>query len=118
MSIDLASADELLSTTRSVRRRLDLTRPVPHDVIVDCVRLAQQAPTASNKQGWSWVIVDDPVKRAGLAALYRGAAGTYFGEARQAAAAAGAHQNERVYDSAQYLADHFHEVPVHVIPCI
>jgi nitroreductase len=118
MSIDLAAADELLSTTRSVRRRLDLTRAVPRQVIVDCVRLAQQAPTASNRQGWSWIIVDDAEKRAGLAALYRGAAGTYFEEARTAAASAGAHQNERVYDSAQYLANHFHEVPIHVIPCI
>jgi nitroreductase len=116
--IDQASADELLSTTRSVRKRLDLTRAVPREVIVDCIRLAQQAPTASNKQGWRWIIVDDAEKRMKLASFYRDAAGTYFDEAREAARSAGVHQNERVYASAQYLSDHFHEVPVHVIPCL
>jgi nitroreductase len=55
--IDLENADLLLSTTRAVRRRLDLERPVPREVILECVRLAVQAPTASNGQTWRWMIV-------------------------------------------------------------
>ena len=72
---------------------------------MDCIRLAQQAPTASNSQTWRWVVVDDAGLRAKIADLYREAAGAQ-GEA----------QTERVYGSAEYLAEHLHEVPVHVIP--
>lgn len=118
MPIDQTAADVLLSTTRAVRKRLDLTKPVPRDVIVDCVRLSQQAPTGSNKQGWSWIIVEDADKRAALAEIYRNVGGQYFEEARERAKAEGSAQTGRVYDSAMYLADHLHEVPVHVIPCI
>ena len=64
------SPDELLSTTRSVRKRLDLTRLVEREVIVECLRLAQQAPTSSNSQGWHFIVVTDPVKRKALADLY------------------------------------------------
>ena len=118
MTIDLAAADMLLSTTRAVRRRLDFTRPVPREAILDCIRLSQQAPTASNSQTWRWVIVDDAEKRRQLAALYREAAGSMLSDARKAAGAQGEVQTERVYGSAEYLADHLHEVPVHVIPCL
>ena len=62
--------DELLSTTRAVRRRLDLTRPVEHDVLERCVRLAVQAPTSTNVQNWHFLIVTDEAKRAALAELY------------------------------------------------
>jgi nitroreductase len=118
MTIDVAAADALLSTTRAVRRRLDFTRQVPRDAILECIRLSQQAPTASNGQTWRWVIVDDAGKRRQLAELYREAAGSMLSDARSAAAARGEAQTERVYGSAEYLADHLHEVPVHVIPCL
>jgi nitroreductase len=118
MSIDIAAADALLSTTRAVRKRLDFSRPVPRQVVVDCIRLSQQAPTASNGQNWRWVVVDDKDKRARIAELYRAAAGTMLSDARQAAHAQGQVQTERVYGSAEYLAEHLHEVPVHVIPCL
>ena len=62
--------DELLSTTRAVRRRLDLTRPVEPDVLEECVRLAVQAPTSTNTQNWHFVVVTDAAKRAALAELY------------------------------------------------
>ena len=68
---DLSVTDALLSTTRAVRRRLDLERPVEREVILDCIRLSQQAPTASNSQGWRWVIVTEPGLRKSLAELYR-----------------------------------------------
>src|SRR5579859_5573599 len=97
MTIDLAVADELLSTTRAVRKRLDLTRSVPRQVILDCIKLSQQAPTASNSQTWRWIVIDDAEKRRQVAELYRAAAGTMLSDARQAAAAQGEEQTARVY---------------------
>jgi nitroreductase len=114
---DLAQTDRLLSTTRAVRRRLDLERPVRRQVILDCVRLAQQAPTGSNSQGWRWVIVDDPTLRKGLAALYKKAADAYLELARGRLSEADT-QTARVYDSAFWLVDHLADVPVHAIPCL
>lgn len=118
MAINKESADELLSTTRAVRKRLDLTRAVPRDVIIECVRLSQQAPTGSNEQGWSWVIVEDAGTRQALADIYREVIGDYFEKAVEKAKNDGATQTVRVYDSATYLLNHLHEVPVHVIPCL
>jgi nitroreductase len=117
MSIQIDAADELLSTTRAIRKRLDLTRPVPREVILDCIRLSQQAPTGSNQQNWRWVVVTDPAKRAALAELYRSVTSGLFPHMIAQAKADGAAQTARVYDSAQYLADHLHEVPALVIPC-
>jgi nitroreductase len=113
----LAETDRLLSTTRAVRKRLDLERPVPRAVLLDCIRLAQQAPTGSNSQGWHFVVVDDPGTRKGLAALYKKAADTYLELARGRLSEAD-RQTQRVYDSAFWLVDHLAEVPVHVVPCI
>ncbi|MCA8926764.1 MAG: nitroreductase family protein [Alphaproteobacteria bacterium] len=115
---DLAVTDALLSTTRAVRKRLDLSKPVPDQVIRECLELTLQAPTGSNRQGWRWVVVTDADKRAALADIYRKGAGAYLQESGEQAKAEGRAQDSRVYDSAQYLADHLHEVPVHVLPCI
>ena len=70
--------DELLSTTRAVRKRLDLTRPVEREVLEDCLRLAQQAPTASYSQNWHFVVVTDADKRAALAEIWRDVAYPYL----------------------------------------
>jgi len=113
---DLAETDRLLSTTRAVRKRLDLEREVPREVILDCIRLSQQAPTGTNAQAWRWVVVTDAHKRAELARLYKETADEYLQMSRDNADPDDA-QTQRVYDSAFYLADHLHEVPVHVIPC-
>jgi nitroreductase len=120
------SPDELLTTTRSVRRRLDLTRPVERDVLEECLRIAQQAPTGSNMQNWHFVVVTDAARRAALAALYRqawslyagGLASPLGGATTRAVAGERAGTQARVAASANYLAEHLHEVPVHVIPCI
>ena len=117
-TFDLAMTDELLSTTRAVRKRLDFERPVELSVIRDCIDLSQQAPTGSNKQGWRWVVVTDTEKRRALADLYRAGADAYLGGAKEQAAERGAAQDVRVFDSAMYLAERFQDAPVHVVPCI
>jgi nitroreductase len=113
--MDIASVDELLTTTRAVRKRLDLTRPVGREVILECIRLAMQAPTASNAQDWRWVVITDPDKRAAIADIYRSIGADYLA---QAAATASDPQTERVYRSAQGLTETLAQVPVHVIPCL
>jgi nitroreductase len=113
--MDITSVDELLSTTRAVRRRLDLNRPVERGVILECLQLAMQAPTASNDQNWRWMVVTDEDKRAAIAEIYRQLAGDYL---VQAAAAATDPQTRRVYESAQSLTGILADVPVFVIPCI
>ena len=65
------SADEVLTTTRSVRKRLDLTRAVPRDVLIECIEIAHQSPTGSNSQRWRWMIIDDVAKRRAIADIYR-----------------------------------------------
>lgn len=118
MPLDLATCDELLSTTRAVRKRLDLTRQVPRTVIEECLQLAVQAPTGSNSQTWRWVVVDDADKRQALADLYRRSGEPYLTSAGAAAQESGNAQSARVFSSALYLMEHLHEVPVHVIPCL
>ncbi|HEX6391972.1 MAG TPA: nitroreductase family protein [Acidimicrobiales bacterium] len=115
MSFDTAVTDRLLSTTRSVRKRLDLDRPVEPEVILECLRLAVQAPTGSNAQGWRWIVVTDAEKRAELGRLYSEGGADYL---RSATASEMHPQTKRVYESAVHLADVIGRVPVHVIPCI
>jgi nitroreductase len=112
---DLGITDRLLSTTRAVRRRLDFTRDVERQVILDCIRLSQQAPTASNTQLWRWVVVTDPEKREAVGDLYRRGGGALAGSRKRSN---GDDQTERVYDSAEFLMDHIHEAPALVIPCL
>ena len=101
---DLNETDRLLSTTRAVRRRLDLDRPVERDMILDCIRLSQQAPTASNTQQWRWMVVMDPVKRKALGEIY--ARGKQFIDQAKAEISEEDAQTHRVYDSAGWLLDH------------
>lgn len=118
MEFDIAMTDELLATTRAVRKRLDLHKPVPRAVIEECLELAVQAPTGSNSQSWRWIVVDDADKRRALADLYRKSADAYLSQAGAEAEKRGDAQTQRVMTSAVYLAEHLHEVPVHVIPCV
>lgn len=108
--MDLATVDHLLTTTRSVRKRLDLNRPVDAGVIQRCIDIALQAPNGGNRGRYHFVVVTDPVKRAGLAELYRKAAMPYL--------EAEIETTKSILESAVYLAEHLHEVPVHIIPCI
>ena len=105
--------DELLTTTRAVRKRLDLTRPVGRDVIEECIAIALQAPSGSNRQAWQWVPVDDPDSKLRLAELYREVFDSY--QPRSAGYQEGDTRAERraaVTDSSVHLRNHLHEVPV------
>lgn len=115
--LDLAVVDDLLSTTRSIRKRLDLERAVDPAVVDDCLRLALQAPTGGNSQGWRWLVVTDPKLRAGLADIYARSAEDYLRQRAEQLKNSDP-QSARVYDSASYLVDVLHRVPVHVVPCI
>lgn len=116
MEFDLAQTDALLSTTRAVRKRLDLERDVPDDVLLDCLQLAVQAPTGSNQQGWRWMVIRDAEKKQALQDLYNEAGGDYLASA--AADLDAATQQGRVIDSANFLAQNLAKVPVLVIPLI
>jgi len=105
--------DELLSTTRAVRKRLDLERPVEREVLEECLNLAQQAPTASYSQNWHFVVVTDAAKRAALGELWRQVAYPYLARGGERSG-----QLARIGDAVVHLAEHIHEVPVHVIPCV
>jgi nitroreductase len=120
---DGMSAMEVLTTTRSVRKRLELERPVPRELVARCVELALQAPSSSNSQVACFIAVDDAERRAALAELYRRAWSIYeqrpsFVGSVHYDDAARQDQQDRVTDSAHWLADNIHAVPVLVIPCI
>ena len=107
----MLTPDELLTTTRAVRKRLDLTRPVDPSVIAECVRIAQQAPNGSGLEGRHFVVVTDPSLRERLGELYRQGGEEYLASPR-------APSDPKLRASAGYLIDHIADVPVHVIPCV
>lgn len=119
MRLDL-SADDLLTTTRSVRKRLDLERAVPREVVMEALDVALQAPSGSNRQGWHWVFVTDEERKRGLADIYRENFTRYqaMPKPEYAPGDPRASRAERVQDSAAYLAEHFHRVPVLLVPCL
>ena len=115
---DLTQTDRLLTTTRAVRRRLDFDRPVEREVVLDCLRVALQAPSGGNTQPWRWLVIDDPDVRAGLADLYREGYMPYIEMQKAAVRAAGGDDDSAIIRSSDYLAEHLHEAPIHVIPCL
>jgi nitroreductase len=123
MSVPTLTPDELLTTTRSVRKRLDLTRPVPIELVRECLEIALQAPSGSNRQGWHWIVVTDADQRAAIGDYYQravqtyldspGAAGNLFTDDAERSAV-----QRRVGNSVRYLGERMGEVPVLVIPCL
>ncbi len=115
--------DYVATTTRAVRKRLDLERPVEREVLEDCLRIAIQAPTGSNSEATRFVVVTDPGKRKALADLYRSGYASVYGNGGRDAALQRVpdwkrEQQGRVMSSSDYLADVMEQVPVHVVPCI
>lgn len=114
--------DQLLTTTRAVRKRLDFTRPVPEELVRECVAAALQAPSGSNMITMRFVVVTDPAKRAEMAAIYAQCWEIYktlpvFAGAITRETPAEQAQQDRVADSATYLAEHMAEVPALVVAC-
>ena len=116
-------SDFILTTTRSVRLRLDFDRPIEPEVITECLEIALQAPTASNSQQWQWFVITDPEKIAGIASIYKDS----FMELASARADEGprwpegdsrADADEGVARSATYLAENMHRCPALLIACI
>jgi nitroreductase len=125
MSLLDLTVEEVLTTTRAVRKRLDFERPVDIGLIKECIEIALQAPTGGNTQGWNFVVVMDSERRAALAGLYRKAwkiykksPGSVFDLFAKEPSGARKDQFGRVAESADYLVDNLERVPVHVIPCI
>jgi nitroreductase len=119
MTLNL-SVDEVLTTTRSVRKRLDFDKPVPREVLMECLELALQAPTGSNSQGWQWVFVEDEEKKKAIGDIYLANARGYLAApgAQYAEGDTRGERMDKVRDSATYLAEHMHEAPVLLIPCL
>ncbi|MEU5696956.1 nitroreductase family protein [Actinosynnema sp. NPDC020468] len=115
--------DELLTTTRAVRKRLDLERPVSLDLVKECIEIALQAPSGGNRQLWHWIVVTDEAKRAAIGEYYRrategylaspSAPGKQFPEDPERNASL-----RRIGDSVRYLGENLGRVPVLVLPCI
>lgn len=122
-TLDL-SVDELLSTTRAVRKRLDFARPVEPELIRECLELALQAPSPGSQQNWHFVVVSDASQREALGAIYRkGAHSTGQEQILDQLVASAADEAEAAHvskmaDTARHLTQHLHEAPIHVIPCV
>jgi nitroreductase len=115
------SADDVLTTTRAVRKRLDFDTPVSREVIEECLDIALQAPTGSNSQGWHWLMVTDPTLKKGLADIYKHNFEIYASNARSNSYEPGDlryEQRDKITESAVYLTENFHRVPVIMVPCI
>jgi nitroreductase len=116
------SPDELLTTTRAVRRRLDLERPVERSVVEECLDVALQAPNGGNRQRWRWIFVDDPTVKARVADVYRAALGGYSQRTRSSEPTPSeqkpppAETSARMTESVMFLYEHMHEVPVLLVP--
>jgi nitroreductase len=118
--MDLATVDKLLTTTRSVRKRLDLERPVEREIIMECIEIALQAPTGSNAQGWHFVVVTDAEKKAKIADYYNQSWNKYITRSSEPTAGQRAvkGQMKKVINSSTYLAENLANVPVMIIPCV
>ena len=113
--MDLATVDKLLTTTRTVRKRLDLTRPVEPEIIQECLEIATQAPIGRDTARYHFIVVTDPDKRSALADIYRkGYAESVTPQQQEDYQ----QTNPRFIDSANYLAEHLHEVPALILPCV
>ncbi|HEY4331044.1 MAG TPA: nitroreductase family protein [Ilumatobacteraceae bacterium] len=115
---DIAETDRLLTTTRAVRKRLDLARPVSRELILDCIRVATQAPAGGNVQRWRWIVIDDAEVKTAIADLYRKAYAPYMAAQREAVERVGGAANVgSIMDSSDHLAHVLDQVPALVIPC-
>ena len=112
------TADDVLTTTRSVRKRLDFDKPVSREVLMECLDIALQAPTGSNAQGWQWMFVEDPAKKEALAEIYRANATPYLDMPKPERGDIRDQQMDAVMNSAKYLNENMQHAPVMLIPLL
>lgn len=117
MALNL-TADDVLTTTRSVRKRLDFDKSVPREVLMECLDIALQAPTGSNAQGWQWMFVEDPAKKKALADIYRATATPYLDTPKPVRGDIRDQQMDAVMNSAKYLNLNMEKAPVMMIPLL
>jgi nitroreductase len=112
--------DEVLTTTRAVRKRLDLARPVPRDVVEECIAIALQAPNGSNLNTWRWIAVDDRARVARMAQIYNAGLDDFVRSLGTATGASYAGAEipgfDKIDGSVRHLRDHIGEVPVLLVP--
>ncbi len=123
MATPTLTPDELLTTTRTVRKRLDLTKPVPIELVRECLEIALQAPSGSNRQGWEWVVVTDQDQRRAIGEIYGRAVEEYLGSRGSATKLFAddperSQVQQRVGSSVAWLGEHMGDVPVLLLPCI
>ncbi len=113
---DLEMTDRLLTTTKQVRKRLDLTRPVPRELLLDCIDIASHAPMGGNLERNRWLVVDDPDLKAAIAPYYQQVGRPYLAANREVTAGiADTDRQSKVLDSAEFLVEHIADVPAMVI---
>ena len=115
------SADDVLKTTRSVRKRLDFDKPVERSIVEECLEIALQAPTGGNRQGWHFIVVEDAAKKKALADIYKSNFSIYAKNPRSAQYEEGdlrAEQRDKITESATFLTENFHRAPLLLVPCI
>ncbi len=117
LRLDL-TADQVLTTTRSVRKRLDFDKPVPREVLMECLDIALQAPTGSNTQGWQWMFIEDPAKKKALGDIYRTSFAEYLNQPKRAHGDSRDERMAAVASSAIYLSENMEKAPVLMIPLL
>jgi nitroreductase len=115
--MDIGTVDHLLTTTRSVRKRLDLVRPVGPETIQRCLDIAIQAPAGGNLARYHFLVVTDPVRRSKLAELYKRALNESYIPRRSRVQAPFPESESGFFEGITYLGEHLAEVPAHIIPC-
>lgn len=125
-SFRITDADTVLTTTRAVRRRLDFDRPVPRQVVLDCLTIALQAPSGADAEDWRFVLIGDPAVKRAVADAYRAVfdtdvrprlAGIVGPQGAGDGADPAARRRARVYAGAEYLADNLHRAPWLTLAC-
>jgi len=109
--IDIENADLLLTTTKQVRKRLDLNRPVPRELLLECIDVASHAPMGGNQERNRWIIVDDPEIKAQITPIYQAHGSSYLAARSEGAEG----RQERVVESASFLVQHVADVPAWVV---
>jgi nitroreductase len=112
------SNDELLTITRTVRKRLDLQRPVQRGIVEECLRIAFQAPNGQNRQDYGWVVVDDPALRQRMGELYRLGMADHLRRDRSGEVDPDYPTDTRMSSSVQYLMERMEQVPMLLVPTV